>query len=222
MSRALVTITNCGLRFVLGIHVIRRGVNIPLLIVQGLTPSRFWTHRSDLLACSRNDLATLVASLVSRSDEGSLEAGSYDIYSVSTVNGLILVGALAPSTTTGTDLKSSFAVDAAVIFMAGDSFSRDDGVDSILRLQAPQERSGPRIFVSTLLPRAMEYVHIRLNRGERVLIACERGDDRAQDASLGLAMAVLQRCFNDDGQLCQVNDIGAFVPTTQPSLFFRL
>jgi hypothetical protein len=59
----------------------------------------------------------------------------------------------------------------------------------------------------------------RTRRDERVLIACERGDDRAHGALLGLAKAVLQQYSNDDGQLCQAYDTSVFAPPTQLSLF---
>jgi tRNA A64-2'-O-ribosylphosphate transferase len=54
------------------------------------------------------------------------------------------------------------------------------------------------------LPRSMAFIRKHLNEGRIVVIACTNG----KDASVGVALAAIQTCFDQDGHLSLHNPLG--------------
>ena len=66
----------------------------------------------------------------------------------------------------------------------------------VLKIGLTPGKKGQYQLLKTVLPQAESFVGFHLKRGSDVCIACETG----KDASVGVALAMLQRFFDDEGK----------------------
>ncbi|KAJ6491677.1 initiator tRNA phosphoribosyl transferase [Mycena vitilis] len=155
----------------------------------GLTPELFWTHRETLLGASRGELPALVASLVAAQTPGR-GTDARAPTPIARVRGRLLVCA-------SSDLQENWAPDTAYIIVGGTlALAIPDGVPALC-IDAWAGKKGQLQFLQDVLPRATAFARTQLEAGRRVCAACETG----ADMSVGIALAVLQLFFDDDGEL---------------------
>ncbi|EKM50028.1 uncharacterized protein PHACADRAFT_213797 [Phanerochaete carnosa HHB-10118-sp] len=174
----------------------------------GLTPDMFWRNRDRILNTDRFSLPGLIGDLVAqraeRYGDGRCTAGPTKI---AKVQGTLLVGKLSDlplplphSLTDSADGISYVLISEEPATQAVEPAPRDD----LLRLQLPQGKRGQKLFLESVLPRAMPFVDLQLSRGKAVCICCDSG----KDASVGIALIVLQLFFDNAGQFLRPEDRG--------------
>jgi tRNA A64-2'-O-ribosylphosphate transferase len=68
-----------------------------------------------------------------------------------------------------------------------------------VRLEAPEGKRGQSQFLQNVLPESMSFISNQLRMGSSVCIACGTGKDK----SVGVALAALQKFFDDTGSFVQ-------------------
>jgi tRNA A64-2'-O-ribosylphosphate transferase len=202
--------------------------------LQGLTPELFWRHRTELLACSREELEAVVVKLVAAARkteqtsgrEGLVHGGAWSASPtpVLKVGGRVLLCALAdlprelPVSVSGTcepdndrEAEIAFIVVYASNVTPGDTNKipprSDDretrpnstpgengGTSRVLRLHLPLGKRGQHVFLHEVLPCAVSFANSHLSLGRKICVA-------GGDEGIGLALALLQLFFDDEGSL---------------------
>jgi tRNA A64-2'-O-ribosylphosphate transferase len=186
---------------------------------QGLTPSDFWQHKDQLLASSRHDLPQLIFSLVDNrgTDVADTITGNFSPSSISRVGGRIRICTLSevpPSPLSRLlsleeSTPSSGDVSAAYILItpATPNLPCDTAPQPsppTLSMHLAEGKKGQEQLLREILPRSMAFIRKHLNEGRIVVIACTNG----KDASVGVALAAIQTCFDQDGHLSLHNPLG--------------
>lgn len=70
-------------------------------------------------------------------------------------------------------------------------------ISPILQVETSEGKRGQIDFLHKVLPQSIAFVKSHLSAGSSVCIACDTG----KDLSVGVALAVLQKFFSDDGVL---------------------
>ncbi len=205
--------------------------------MQGLTPELFWRHRTELLACSRQELETVVIKLVAAARkaeqtsgrEGLVHAAAWSASPtpVLKVGGRVLLCALAdlprelPVSVPGTckpdndgEAEIAFIVVYASNVTPGDTnqtppteprsddretrqsstLGENGGTSRVLRMHLPLGKRGQHVFLHEVLPCAVSFAGSHLSLGRKVCVA-------GGDEGIGLALALLQLFFDDEGSL---------------------
>lgn len=174
-----------------------------MLGLKGLTPDMFWRNRDRILNTDRSWLPGLIEDLVTQRAEkcgnGQCTAGPTKI---AKVQGRLLVGKLSDLpqppphrfTNSGDGISHVLISEEPAAQPGADAelASKDD----LLRLQLPQGKRGQKLFLESVLPRAIPFVDSQLSRGKAVCICCDSG----KDASVCVALTALQLFFDNAGQ----------------------
>ncbi|KAF7793494.1 hypothetical protein EIP86_004606 [Pleurotus ostreatoroseus] len=189
----------------------------------GLTPDIFWKHKDELLAAERVEIEDLVCELVAqRATETCLDWVTLPT-PVGAVDGRLLISKLDDLPATLSRLLpidvSDASQDVAYVLISErsqchfvsplpantdplDTHESDQNhstaaqVDRVLCLKLAKGKKGQIQFLGSVLPQALPFIDTQLSRGRRVCICCDTG----KDASVGVALAVLQVCFDEHGQ----------------------
>ena len=70
-----------------------------------------------------------------------------------------------------------------------------------LEFIVPGGKKSQTFFLHTVLPTSLEYIGVKLECGENVVVACPS----AKDLSVGVVLGALGRFFNDDGKYVRDN-----------------
>ncbi|CAL1714609.1 unnamed protein product [Somion occarium] len=173
----------------------------------GLTPQIFWQHQDQLLSATRGTLPEVVKTLVASSPHRQHEDWLKPPTPISKVGGRLLICAIAdvpsglPPHLPNSDDRIAYVIvtneptafDDAV---GKDEFERKD----VLVLSMQEGKRGQAQFLQTVLPRAVPFIGTYIMGGTKVCICCHNG----KDASVGVALAVLQMYFDDDGRILAV------------------
>lgn len=179
----------------------------PDLDSQGLTPQIFWQHQDQLLSATRGTLPEVVKTLVASSPHRQHEDWLKPPTPISKVGGRLLICAITdvpsglPPHLPNSDDRIAYVIvtneptafDDAV---GKDEFERKD----VLVLSMQEGKRGQAQFLQTVLPRAVPFIGTYIMGGTKVCICCHNG----KDASVGVALAVLQMYFDDDGRILAV------------------
>ncbi|PCH36606.1 initiator tRNA phosphoribosyl transferase [Wolfiporia cocos MD-104 SS10] len=180
----------------------------------GLTPQLFWTHRDTLLAASRVQLPAHLASLVRpASPSASLsppaptsprarpDTWRMPPTSIAHVGARIALSALGdlPSPLPSA-LPSCPPLERAAYVLISPAAHTPDAPayareTAVLQISLAAGKKDQLYFLQAVLPRAAAFAGAQLAQGARVCVCCESGGD----ASVGVALAVLQLFFDDMG-----------------------
>lgn len=133
---------------------------------------------------------------------------------ISKVGGRLLIGVMSDLPQhLPTDIKGSEGTMSYIIVSEhlpvrdetmGDETQSHWSGKGVLALNLPGGKKGQAQFLSTILPKAIPYIDSALAQGHTICICCDTG----KDASVGLALAVLQLFFNDEGRYITTSDRG--------------
>ena len=171
----------------------------PSVPSQGLTPTQFWKHKTDLLRANRSELSILVQSLVSSTKTNALgtpagvSASFYPI-PIHHVRGQLSICA---HHNLGSSLNSSGEYAVVYLCSSEPAALNDPSRPRVLCIQTPQGKRGQHHFLHTVLPQAMSFIALNLEKAHPVCVACEMGTD----LSIGVALAALAKFFDDKGEL---------------------
>ncbi|KAG2347441.1 initiator tRNA phosphoribosyl transferase [Suillus weaverae] len=164
----------------------------------GLTPAQFWKHKQTLLHTNRNELPTLVQVLTSSQNTHSARTdlnsnASFHPTPIQHVHGRL-------SICTTHDVSFSLDNEFAVVYLTSTEEAPPALKDRphILYIQTPQGKKGQHHFLHSVLPQAIPFIFLHLQKTRRVCIACETGTD----TSIGIALAALTKFFDDSGEFC--------------------
>jgi tRNA A64-2'-O-ribosylphosphate transferase len=187
---------------------------LPLLYYKGLTPEVFWANKETILNASRMQIPVLVTSLVSsqpcRPSSGDWIVPPSPVIKVagrlllSSISDLpLLLPSQFPDSATSSGNAAYLLVSTPVD--AGSNHP-DFGVhpSRILRLQVPGGKKGQIVFLQVILQQSMDYIQRLLISGNNVCIACDTG----RDLSVGIALAAIQRFFDDSGDFIMKHQYG--------------
>lgn len=87
----------------------------------------------------------------------------------------------------------------------------------MLIIRAHEGKKGQKQFLSEVLPLSMQFIEKSMENGRHVYVACQSG----KDASVGVALAALQRFYGDDAELLPTQQWGG-VEVTKSSIKTRL
>ncbi|KAJ2160623.1 tRNA A64-2'-O-ribosylphosphate transferase [Coemansia sp. RSA 552] len=160
----------------------------------GLTPRLFWKHRRRLLETDRAACAALVEDIVASGKTAS-SSGTDFAFVRST-------GVAVGSRTSGRPPECWSRFDAVVNCGAPEYEPNQDPSlgDRYLFLPIPEGKKG-QVALGKSIPRALEFIRPFLAAKENpaVLIHCSQGVDR----SVGIALAILTRYYNDTGSFVE-------------------
>lgn len=71
-----------------------------------------------------------------------------------------------------------------------------------LQIELQGGKKGQLKFLQTVLPRSMAFISYHLDNGSVICICCDTG----KDVSIGVALAALQKYFDDNGRLIAAKD----------------
>lgn len=166
----------------------------------GLTPDIFWAHRDRLLSADRSELESVVATCVSESQKqclahrpSAIVAGRMLLCSTSDLV-INSQGKLSTNDSTGSE-------DIAFLIISHRAQHKyaDETEQSLLSIMTLEGKKGQAHFLQTILPRSMHFIREHLVQGMRVCIACDTG----KDLSVGVAIAALQKYFDDEGNFTE-------------------
>lgn len=149
----------------------------------------FWKHRAAILDASRSQLPALVASIVAAQSRAHLRRSSTPIEKVHGRVHLCATSDLPP------DVKD-WEQDVGYV-VVGTSLLRVPDTSSILRIEMWEGKKGQIQFLQDVLPRSTSFIRSHLLAGRRVCVSCGTGSD----LSVGIALAALQKFFDDSGDL---------------------
>ncbi|OJA19419.1 hypothetical protein AZE42_02264 [Rhizopogon vesiculosus] len=161
----------------------------------GLTPTQFWKYKTDLLRANRPELPVLVQSLISSTDTKTLgtlaSSASFHPIPIHHVRGQL-------SVCTHHDLGSSLdSSEYAVVYLSSSEHAlKDDRPARLLCIQTPQGKRGQHHFLHTVLPQAMSFIALNLEKARPVCVACETGTD----LGIGVTLAALAKFFDEEGE----------------------
>ncbi|KAF9073544.1 initiator tRNA phosphoribosyl transferase [Rhodocollybia butyracea] len=166
----------------------------------GLTPDIFWRNRERLLSADRSDLETVVASCVAASSQQENVARCPS--AIGRVRGRLMVcstselivdpqGKLSVMAKEGLD-------DVALLVI---SCKEECSKECDLHIATLAGKKGQVHFLQVVLPRSMSFIRKHLCMGMRVCIGCDTG----KDMSVGVAIAALQRFFDDEGNFAETD-----------------
>jgi tRNA A64-2'-O-ribosylphosphate transferase len=164
----------------------------------------FWRHKGELLRCPRHGLSDLVSSLVASGSSQTVYSAftGFAPSAINQVGGRILICPLSevplPPPTQLQRIDS--ASDTSYIFIRPETSeiaSANGSVPSppILSLPLVKGKKGQDHFLRSILPYTTKFACTQLEEGRIVVIACADG----KDASVGVALSVIQMCFNVNG-----------------------
>lgn len=191
-----------------------------------MTPKIFWEHHTQLLTASRSDLPVLTASLVS--EHRTISGRDHSLTQpteIGKINGRILLCSVSDLPKAGSLLPSpGFLIpgkaDENLAYLVVTNVKRETdfepvpqeeqiGVQAvpspILEIQTPEGKKGQIHFLQSVLPQAMNYIRGHLEIGTRVCIACDTG----KDTSVGIALAALQKFFDNSGNVVEEKERSA-------------
>lgn len=176
-----------------------------------MTPKCFWNHHDKLLQSSRLDLNGVVEAIVSASTAISAKDDWATLPSeILKTAGKLLICSNAnlpsplPSSLIGATIG---AVPAAFLHICAPGelalpYSHqlpDFSHPNYVRLEAPEAKRGQSQFLKNVLPESMSFISNQLRMGSSVCISCGTGKDK----SVGVALAALQKFFDDNGSFVQ-------------------
>ncbi|GJE90947.1 initiator tRNA phosphoribosyl transferase [Phanerochaete sordida] len=175
---------------------------------QGLTPDIFWQHRARILITDRPWLPDLIQDLVASHTAGRSAARTAGPTRIARVQGRLLVGNLSDPPSPAAHSPAAGAAGISCVVIAEALPAADTDADAApapgahahtLRLRLPQGKRGQKLFLDSVLPRAVPFVDAELAQGRAVCVCCDTG----KDASVGVALAALQLFFDDAGEYVQ-------------------
>ncbi|VDC05117.1 unnamed protein product [Peniophora sp. CBMAI 1063] len=170
----------------------------------GLTPQLFWRHRTELLAAERSEVEALVQAIVSEAQTGVIY-GTADhdwtdsLTPIMKISGRIRLCRLADLPRAGLDGALLHDKAYFLIYASSPEASTTTGPSAhIHRCTLAAGKKGQHDLLRSILPQAVTFASRHLTpEGKDVVVAC----DDAKDASVGVAVALLQLFFDDNGQL---------------------
>lgn len=162
----------------------------------GLTPDIFWAHRDRILSADRSELESVVATCVSESRKQCLTHPPSAIVAgrmlLCSTNDLVTnsQGKLSTNDSTGPEDIAFLIISHREQQKYADETSQD-----LLYIVTPEGKKGQAHFLQTVLPLSMHFLQEHLAQGMRICIACDTG----KDLSVGVAIAALQKYFDDEG-----------------------
>ncbi|KAG8955042.1 hypothetical protein FRC03_011303 [Tulasnella sp. 419] len=156
---------------------------------QGLTPLLFWQHRQDILVCAPKDLEETIPRIISEpvkpSDVSTCIAG------ITKVSSMIEVGTIPNDNSVDTSKPT-------ILIRHNQSLTEVPENDNLLQLNIPEGKAGQLGFMS-LLSTGIEFAALHLRDTKKLVVLCQDGKDR----SIGVAMAILQLFFREDGSFIE-------------------
>ncbi|EMD32933.1 hypothetical protein CERSUDRAFT_98945 [Gelatoporia subvermispora B] len=174
----------------------------------GLTPQLFWQHRETILAADRSALPSLVSSIVSSTAQHEQQASwTKPPTAISRIDGLLRIGTISQVPAHLPEQIPDSAQDTAYVVISPSNpepaeESSKVEQNHVLKLSMPEGKKGQTILLQTVLPRAVPFIAAKLSEGRQICICCNNG----KDASVGVALAALQLCFDDAGKLLAMSE----------------
>ncbi|KAG8697946.1 hypothetical protein FRC08_006226 [Ceratobasidium sp. 394] len=171
---------------------------------QGLTPTIFWAHKSQLLACPQDDLDGLIQELL-RLEQTRDTSSEPHFDPIKAVDGRLLVGTRPPTAAFSTLGATLILTDAPPKMTepinANDSNKSDldqPALPTTLEIPGYYPRQHPTQFLTNTLPASLEFIrsHLAASPDSHVTILCKDG----KDLSVGIATAALVLYFNESGK----------------------
>lgn len=201
----------------------------------GLTPELFWQNREKILSQSRESLETFVNNIASGPSAPMRNAlGANPPTPIVKASSRLLLTSLSDLPTTPpsptirddtprqpaflliTPLEDHNTPDSPPTQLSHDLPSA--AFPPVLKIGLTPGKKGQYQLLKTVLPQAESFVGFHLKRGSDVCIACETG----KDASVGVALAMLQRFFDDEGKYKDGPGISREAVVTKQSIRTRL
>ncbi|KAF8891858.1 tRNA A64-2'-O-ribosylphosphate transferase [Infundibulicybe gibba] len=171
----------------------------------GLTPDLFWRHQNELLSANRAELPDFVTHITS---SGGVQGAKMPPSPIIKTGSRVFLCALS-DLSTGVDSvpQVTATIDGKKVdysFLTLEPEPSDSGniistSDNHLRVPVTEGKRGQIQFLEDVLPRSMDYIEAQMLLGKHICIACETGND----ASVGVAVAALQKFFDDEGKIRQ-------------------
>jgi tRNA A64-2'-O-ribosylphosphate transferase len=170
-----------------------------IYLSKGLTPQTFWRYKSELLRVERADLADLVKQLVlgsSKSENVAVDDWLSNVTTISKIYGKIRLCRLddLPLRLYDRDIPS----DLSLILLSPSFDWVEKDAKRVLRICLSSGKKGQHDFLHNTLPRTVEFATAIWEADAapiNILIGCEDG----KDASIGVALVLLQLFFDDNG-----------------------
>lgn len=169
---------------------------------QGLTPALFWEHKDELLSVNQDETSNLIDRIVLEAKAITCTTGgewTNPPTGVKPVDNKISLCCLADIPTRILEGKGHPPFPC-IVLRTGNSQNPSDSTQTItdffLIYIPTDKKAAERAFRSILLP-CLDFAKRYLQNGRQVCVACETG----KDLSVGLAVAILQVFFDDDGKL---------------------
>ncbi|KAF8593548.1 initiator tRNA phosphoribosyl transferase [Ceratobasidium sp. AG-I] len=186
---------------------------------QGLTPSVYWRHKSELLACSQDELQPKIEELLEQDQD---IGGGLTCHGIEAVRGRLLVG----SWSTNQEMQDAILNDThenpwATLILTNEISANQNSIPTnasagpVDTLDASDEHTPPSSppmtlcvpgfypkqhptqFLTQTLPTSLAFIHSHLasSPDSRVAVICKDG----KDLSVGVATAALTLYFDDSG-----------------------
>ncbi|TFK50845.1 initiator tRNA phosphoribosyl transferase [Heliocybe sulcata] len=182
---------------------------------KGLTPEIFWENRETLLESSRSEIPSMVEKLVEGNRQRAARHANAKWTALPTpiarVAGVLLLCKTAdlPDTLPESLPPDSGGGRVAYVIVhhkgnvktaisPGDvDENAVDAYSNVLRLSTPEGKKGQMHFLEVILPQSMSFVCSQFANERRICFVCDDG----RDVSVGIALAALQKFFDDSGRL---------------------
>lgn len=169
---------------------------------QGLTPALFWEHKDELLSVNQDETSNLIDRIVSEAKANTFTTSGEWMNpptGVKPVDNRISLCCLADIPTHILEGKGHPSFPC-IVLRAGSSQNPSDipqtNTDFFLIYIPTDKKAAERAF-KTNLSHCLDFAKRHLQSGRQVCVGCETG----KDLSVGLAVAILQVFFDDDGKL---------------------
>lgn len=169
--------------------------------LQGLTPVLFWEHKDELLSVHQDEMSNLINRIVSDAKADASTTGSEWMNpptGVKPVDNKISLCCLADIPTRILEGKGLPPFPYIVLRTGSSqnpSESPQKNPDFFLIYIPTDKKAAERAFKSNL-SHCLDFAKRHLQSGRQVCVGCETG----KDLSVGLAVAILQVFFDDDGK----------------------
>lgn len=156
----------------------------------------FWQNKEMLLSTARPEIETVVQDLVaSGSTESTVPQG---------LPSQIMQTNFFLSTTELLAVDSLDSQASYLLLLPPSDPQPAAERSNVLIIRAHEGKKGQKQFLSEVLPLSMQFIEKSMENGRHVYVACQSG----KDASVGVALAALQRFYGDDAELLPTQQWG--------------
>jgi hypothetical protein len=188
-----------------------------------LTSNLFWKYQGQLLQASRADLPVIVKLIVSASNAvPAIPDWVIPPSPITKVLGRLFICLNSdlpyplPSSMPGTTPANAQTAFLQITTGRHSLLSSRElpvaQTSSYLQIEAQGGKKGQLKFLQTVLPRSMAFISHHLDIGSAICICCDTG----KDISIGVALAALQKYFDDNGRLIAREDRPGVLRTSYP------